>query len=100
MKNNVFYVFEGEILSEKINKYLKMGKVNDEIHYLTNNQLGVEYYRIVEKNGTKEAFMYANYDSLIKEYDNNEDDDLFNHLSENELKKIKDEPPKKKSKNK
>lgn len=96
MKNKVFYVFEGEILSEKINKYLKIGKVNDEIHYLTNNQLGVEYYRIVEKNGTKEAFMYANYESLIKEYDNDEDDDLFNHLLKNELKN--NEPPKKKLK--
>ena len=95
MNNTVFYVFEGENSREKIDEYLKMGKVNDEIHYLTNNQLGVEYYRIVEKNGKKEIVMYANYDSLTKDNDN--DDELFKYLLEDELK---DEPPKKKSKNK
>jgi hypothetical protein len=95
MNNIVFYVFEGENSGEKIDEYLKIGKINDEIHYLTNNQLGVEYYHIVEKNGKKEAVMYANYDSLTK--DDDDDDDLFKYLLENELK---DEPPKKKSKNK
>jgi len=97
MNNTVFYVFEGEKSGEKIDEFLKIGKVNDEIHYLTNNQLGVEYYRIVEKNGKKEIVMYANYDSLTKDNDNDDDDELFKYLLED---KLKDEPPKKKSKNK
>ena len=96
MNNTVFYVFEGEKSGEKIDEFLKIGKINDEIHYLTNNQIGVEYYRIIEKNGKKEAIMYANYDSLTKD-DDDDDDDLFKYLLENELK---DEPPKKKTKNK
>ena len=100
MNNTVFYVFEGEKSGEKIDEFLKIGKINDEIHYLTNNQIGVEYYRIIEKNGKKEIFMYANYDSLTKDNDDDDDDDdddLFKYLLENELK---DEPPKKKTKNK
>jgi len=99
MNNTVFYVFEGEKSGEKIDEFLKIGKINDEIHYLTNNQIGVEYYRIIEKNGKKEIFMYANYDSLTKDNDD-DDDELFKYLLEDELKELKDEPPKKKSKNK
>ena len=76
---NNFNIYEGQNFDEKILEILKEANFGDIIWYITNNQLGVKKYIIINDSGhksTKEiGDIYGNYDSA--DHPNN-----HNHFNE------------------
>ena len=60
--SDVYYYYESNDENEKLKDIMIKGKIGDQVHYLSNNQLGIKYYEItLNESNEKDLKLIGDY---------------------------------------